>query len=143
MATRSRIAMEIENGKVISIYCHFDGYVAGNGELLQEHYGDPEKVKQLMELGNISFLKPEVSPTGPHSFSDPQSGVTVAYGRDRGEKNTCAIEHDSVADFFRGDIEEYGYLFTAEGEWLVKSVHSRTEKDPVPLAYVLSETIKL
>ena len=142
MATRSRIAMETENGKAISIYCHNDGYVEHNGALLQKHYGDPEKVKALMELGDISSLKQEVEPTGPHSFREPQPGVVIAYGRDRGEKDVDARYHGSVADFFNGDIEEFGYLFTAEGEWLVKSSNS-SENDPVPLTYALSGTVKL
>jgi hypothetical protein len=142
MATRSRIAMETENGKAISIYCHNDGYVEHNGAILQKYYGDHEKVKALMELGDISSLKQEVNPIMPHSFNNPQPGVVIAYGRDRGEKDTDAINHESVADFFTGDIEEFGYLFTAEGYWLVKSSHSN-ENDPVPLGYALSGTVKL
>jgi hypothetical protein len=143
MATRSRIAMETEDGTVVSIYCHWDGYVEHNGSILHEHYGDPEKVKELIGLGDISFLKPEVTPTGPHSFDDPQDGVTVAYGRDRRETGVDPMSHASVSDFFNGDIEEFGYLFTKEGEWLVKSAYSRTEKDPVSLTYVLSKTVNL
>jgi hypothetical protein len=47
-----------------------------------------------------------------------------------------------VPEFFNGDIEEYGYLYTAEGEWIVKKAYSN-EKDPVPLAYALSGTVNL
>jgi hypothetical protein len=47
-----------------------------------------------------------------------------------------------VPEFFNGDIEEYGYLYTAEGEWLVKAANS-IETDPVPLAYALSGTVNL
>ncbi len=66
----------------------------------------------------------------------PQPGVVVAYHRDRGEDPIDPRVDASVADFFDSDIEQYGYLFTDEGEWLVKG-----DGDPVPLPYVLSGTV--
>lgn len=56
MSTRSRIAMIYEDDTVKSIYCHFDGYPSGVGKTLTNHYINPEKVKALMELGDISSL---------------------------------------------------------------------------------------
>lgn len=142
MATRSRIAMECTDSSgnkiVKSIYCHFDGYPEGVGQKLQDHYLDREKVAALIELGAISFLEKEVAPTGPHSFDSPQPGVVVAYHRDRGEDPIDPRVDASVADFFDSDIEQYGYLFTEEGEWLVKG-----DGDPVPLPYVLSGTVDI
>ena len=140
MATRSRIAMECTdsfgNKIVKSIYCHWDGYPEGVGQKLQDHFLDREKVAALIELGAISFLEKEVAPTGPHSFDSPQPRVVVAYHRDRGEDLIEPRVDASVAEFFESDIEQYGYLFTEEGEWLVKG-----EGDPVPLPYVLSGTV--
>ncbi len=141
MATRSRIGMECTdafgNKFVKSIYCHFDGYPEGVGATLQEHYFDREKVAALIELGAISFLEKEVAPTGPHSFDSPQPGVVVAYHRDRGEDPIDPRVDGSVSYYFNNsDLEQYGYLFTEEGEWLVKG-----EGDPVPLPYVLSGTV--
>ena len=140
MATRSRIAMECTDASgnkiVKSIYCHWDGYPEGVGATLQKHYLDREKVAALIELGAISSLEKEVAPTGPHSFDRPQPGVVVAYHRDRGEDPIDPRVDASVSDFFNSDIEQYGYLFTDEGEWLVKG-----DGDPVPLPYVLSGTV--
>jgi hypothetical protein len=34
MSTRSRIAVEVEDGKVLSVYCHSDGYLDGVGKAL-------------------------------------------------------------------------------------------------------------
>ena len=131
MATRSRIGMEMADGSVKSIYCHWDGYVSHNGAILVEHYTDPKKVEALIELGAISSLNENVKPeNGDHSFNSPQEGVTVAYHRDRGEKKIPPRIDSSVSDFFNSDIEEYGYLFTQEGEWLVKSA-SRGGLDPM------------
>jgi len=137
MATRSRIAIETTDdsgNKVIkSIYCHFDGYASGVGKTLMDNYQDREKVEALISLGDISFLEEEITPTGPHSFDYPQKGVTVAYHRDRGEKFKSPRINSSVREFFLSDIEEYGYLFTEEGEWLFKSTHAPRRQDPMTL----------
>jgi len=61
--------------------------------------------------------------------------VTVAYHRDRGE-DYCAPRIDAgVGAFFESDFEEYGYVFSEEGEWLIGGV----EKVPLPLPYALSQ----
>lgn len=140
MATRSRIAMEMEDGTVKSIYCHWDGYPEHNGRILMEFYSNPDKVKDLIELGRLSVLAPILESDGPHSFNSPQDGVVVAYHRDRGE-DLVIEEHSSVSDFFNGDIEEYGYLFTQEGQWLCKSAYAEY-KTPVVIDYILSGEIK-
>ena len=126
MSTRSRIAIELPNGKVKSIYCHNDGYLSHNGMLLEKHYTDRKKVNALIKLGDISSLAPELKPTGPHSFNKPEYGVVVAYGRDRGELGVAANTHKDSDEFLHGDIEEYGYLFTKEDTWVVVTYNNRT-----------------
>jgi hypothetical protein len=39
-----------------------------------------------------------------------------------------------VADFFRKDFEQYGYVLTEEGEWLAGGI----EDEPTPLSYHFS-----
>ena len=34
MGTRSRIGIEMPDHSVVSVYCHWDGYVEGNGKIL-------------------------------------------------------------------------------------------------------------
>lgn len=121
MATRSRIGMEQADGSVKSIYCHNNGYPDYNGLVLDEFYTDPEKVKKLIELGDISSLDSEIDGGENHTYESPQKGQTVAYHRDRGEELNEPRVDGSVQEFFNGDIEEYGYLFTQEGQWLVKA----------------------
>jgi len=121
MATRSRIGMELENGVIKSVYCHWDGYPSHNGKILFEHYQDPEKIKALIDLGDLSSLDKEVSTDLPHSFESPCDGVTVAYHRDRGEK--FSMRSDMSLDFAISRLsrggEEWGYIYTKEGEWVV------------------------
>jgi hypothetical protein len=124
MATRSRIAIENQDGTVLSIYCHWDGYPSHHGPILLEHYTTQEKVESLIELGSISSLAPETEIPGgvTHNFENPADGIVVAYHRDR--KEPIAIKaHGSVNDFVKSDIEEYGYIFTAAGEWLFANGH--------------------
>ena len=129
MATRSRIAIEHSDGIIESIYCHWDGYPENNGVILREHYYDREKVESLINLGDISFLERKVDPDpgDDHTFTNPQDGVVVAYHRDRGEtkKSRAASQEISREKFFASDIEEYGYLFTKDDEWVYVSYGDR------------------
>jgi len=107
MATRSRIAIENQDGTVDSIYCHFDGYISGVGKTLFNHY-DQEKLEKLLELGNISTL-------GESTID------TEAYCRDRGEDLHFKSFND-VEDLFENgfnSFEEYVYCLTKHGIWLV------------------------
>jgi hypothetical protein len=120
MGTRSAIGYKTPEGKVVAKYSHYDGYVAGVGHTLVEHYQEARKIAQMVELGDQSFLAPEIFPKGEHSFNKPEEGVTVFYGRDRGEEGTEAQEFDTVGDFvdyYDGAGCEYFYLYV-NGEWI-------------------------
>jgi hypothetical protein len=121
MSTRSRIAIENQDKTVSSIYCHNDGSEDGVGVTLKEHYTDREKVQSLINLGDISILGEQVSIEGGHSFNSPRRGITVAYHRDRGEVLSKAEVVASISDFESSDFEEYGRVFTLEGEWVTFS----------------------
>ncbi len=124
MATRSRIGIENENGRIKSIYCHWDGHPSTNGKTLAEHYTDRKKVEELIALGDISSLHENVSPADgvEHSFDNPADGVTVAYHRDRGEDFRGPAVKYSMDGFANSDYEEYGYVFTKDNEWKVVGV---------------------
>lgn len=121
MSTRSMICMKDEGDKYKCIYCHSDGYLEHNGAILIDHYKDKEKLMELLELGSISYLQPNVhpDPTRPHSFDydQRQEGVVVAYCRDRGEKKEEA--RLLTLDDLRDDQSwiEYVYLFDEDEEW--------------------------
>jgi hypothetical protein len=114
MATRSRIAIENQDGTVTSIYCHFDGYLEGVGKTLFEHY-DREKTEKLMELGDISVL-------GESTLD------TIAYHRDRNEDLDFKT-FPNVEDLFENGSrsgEEYIYCLAKNGIWLVNKYGSST-----------------
>jgi hypothetical protein len=118
MSTRSRIAIENQNGSVKSIYCHFDGYLSGVGRTLKEYYTTQAKVEALIELGDISALE-----------MTPES--TVAYARDRGEDLNFK-EFKTVPELFEqgfNSSEDFVYCFTKNNIWLVNEVGSKQVND--------------
>lgn len=126
MSTRSHIGIRNEDGSLDVIYCHWDGYPSYNGAVLFHHCQEPEKIRELIALGDISSLAASVKPAeGEHTFDSPQDGVTVAYGRDRGEDGTEPLQYGSVDEYTR-DLKlprnylrvEYAYLYReAEAAW--------------------------
>ena len=134
MATRSTIAIQNEDGTVTSVYCHWDGYPAHNGRILQEHYTDAQTVAELISLGDISSLGERISPTvgSGHTFENGEPGTTVYYGRDRGERGV-APQKALNADSWRYTCgQEYDYLYVAsEGAWYVGK-HGRALKPLAP-----------
>ena len=120
MSTRSAIVMK-EAAGYRGIYCHSDGYPEGVGKTLLDHYQDADKVKRLIDLGSLSCLGKLVDPVGKHSFDNRERDVTVAYGRDRGEKNVDAVKADhllAVADMID---HQYVYVFE-DGAWTCNGV---------------------
>lgn len=115
MATRSRIGVVQDDGTVRSIYCHWDGYPKYNGKVLLNHY-DLEKTERLVSLGDISSLDVRTEPFGDHTFDNPEKGVVVAYGRDRGEKDVDAIVFNTWDD---AHTEEFCYIMDRDGTWYV------------------------
>jgi hypothetical protein len=146
MATRSTIALEFADGTVQQVYCHWDGYLAHNGEILAKHYSDPFKLRDLIDQGDVSSLGTVVGKT--HSFSPfhvknselsdeenarieaelkasyeaaREAGYTTFYGRDRGEKEIAAKRFKDYADYVENFMhEEYAYILRTDGVWYVK-----------------------
>ena len=130
MATRSNIAYKTPEGKIRSIYAHWDGYPEHNGEMLRRYYTDFDKVVQLISNGSLSILAPKVNPTEAHSFEAPQEDVCVFYGRDRGETGVGFQEYDDIPSWIE-DMEEYAYLYTDNG-WLVND-HGAKDDNGFPI----------
>ena len=56
MATRSRIGLELSDGSILSVYCHWDGYPEFNGVKLQEHFNSYDAAAELIDGGDVSAL---------------------------------------------------------------------------------------
>ena len=119
MGTRSTIALEYADNTVHQVYCHWDGYLEHNGRILFEHYKDPYKLRDLMDLGGLSSLSATVEDTKPN-----------AYHHWRGEElviNKFKNFEDYVANH---QYEEYEYILRTDGKWYVatdSSVYTELE----------------
>lgn len=120
MATRSTISMQRKDGTIAKIYCHWDGYLENNGKILLEHYKDPEKIAELIELGSLSQLGKEIG--HKHDFDETvDRNWCKAYGRDRGESDVAAVIFKDLQDFYENAKgEEYNYLWIG-GQWYGQS----------------------
>lgn len=103
MATRSLIGMQVENG-IKTMYCHLDGYISEVGVRLATHYTDPVKVAKLIELGYISGLGLAIERC---VRPDPSIAPTLHAG----------AKLDNLWDEAG---QEWEYLYTREGKWLVR-----------------------
>lgn len=138
MATRSTIALEYADGTVDQIYCHWDGYLSNNGEILLKHYQDPFKVQQLMDLGDLSSLYPEIGEQ--HDFDDraASEGQCTFYGRDRGEKDVGSKRYKNYEAYKANhQYEEFEYILRSNGEWYV----SQYGRDYTPLAEAVADAM--
>jgi hypothetical protein len=134
------IAIENPHSKAVkSVYCHWDGYLEHNGSILNTHYSNSPKVNNLIALGDLSSLRPEIGEK--HLFSSIElpkdqreaheeavKDMCTFYTRDRGE--TAPYKHfgtvkEAVA-YYDGSWCEYFYLFKYDdtlesGKWYYRT----------------------
>ena len=136
MGTRSRIG--VMHGDICkSVYCHWDGYLEHNGAILQEHYNSA-KANQLVAMGDMSSLRPEIGVKHPFSCLDPEAGsdyeerygnMCTFYDRDRGETEcTWSVDHtfEDFLDRAKGCAAEFYYVMK-DGTWYVGDTYGSTE----------------
>lgn len=116
MSTHAAIIEKTAEGNYRGIYLHYDGYPSHALEVLTAHYNTPEKVSELIDLGDLSCLYERPNPQGSHSYDGVrEQGVCVAYHRDRGENLSIAV-CDSLQEIKKLIDGHHFYLF-ADGIW--------------------------
>jgi len=137
MSTNARIGLQkTADAPVRSIYSHWDGYPAGVGRTLLDHWTTLDKIEKLIALGDLSVLGANLGEDRGTDYFDLRYKLEVgspewqeiqnrdecvAYGRDRGEEHTEADRHPR--DSWPNCGQEWEYLFVSSlGEWLGRSV---------------------
>jgi hypothetical protein len=144
MSTRSAIIIENADGTAEGIYCHNDGYPEHHGPILLKHYTDEKKVRQLITLGSISSLAPEIGRKHKFvAFGGDGSGAVTAYHRDRGEDLTILTGADwkAVERLVMGC--EYAYVFNvtaARWDYFGNDVDPSLATERQPLTDLSTET---
>jgi len=133
MGTHSRIGV-MHGDKVKSVYCHYDGYLEHNGQVLAQYY-DSAKANNLVALGDMSTLRPQIGEK--HAFSQfdlPPEEVEAYkeltrdwctfYGRDRGEVSVWKVANtfEEFLDQAEGCGAEYYYIMK-DGVWYVGTTY--------------------
>lgn len=127
MGTSSLIGFQDpDDGVIRAVGCHFDGYYDHVGRVLHEHYRDISKLRELIRLGNLSTLGPEIGEAYDHNrlFGDFSAREELRklidsqctfYGRDYKRPDEGHSVYNSVEEFF-GD-EWYAYLYIDNDWW--------------------------
>lgn len=133
MSTRCLIGKVNYDGTITTVYCHNSGDPASKLPVLTEHYSSPEKVDELLALGNLSILAPEIG--FKHSFDlrfssveelDKMKPYCLFYGRDRGDKDWKAsiVKEKKLPAWAEGCDAEFVYLFNG-AEWFAYTVKGK------------------
>jgi hypothetical protein len=121
MSSEATISVEYLDGSIRTISVHFDGYPWKTGELLKQNFTTKEKVNQLLNLGNASFLDKSIDCPKGHSFKTPLKGYSVFYERDRGDQNQESRAYknlDSLKHHLVMSWAEFHYVFSVkENSW--------------------------
>jgi len=112
MATRSRIGIQLADESILSVYCHWDGYPQFNGVKLVKHFNSREKVKELIDGGDISALWNNLD--WDNNGILPETGPL--YYASRGED--CPPRLDANKYDYLAEGEEYAYIYTLNNEWV-------------------------
>jgi len=143
---------------VRAVYCHWDGYLEHNGAILHKHYAASSKVNNLIALGDISSLRPEIgekhafsrleTPMDDEAYDKLYGNMTTFYTRDRGEDTPFKVfpTLKKAEDYFEGSWCEYLYVFKYKksddyqsGEWHFKVMGGRWRKLAPALAKLKAE----
>ena len=122
MATRSTISLEFADGTIGQVYCHWDGYLAHNGKMLMEYYSNPFILRDLIDLGSLSSLRPQIGTKHPFSmfeanmtqdeYANLYRDMCTFYERDRGERSADATYFKDYLHFL---VDGQGRLSRAKG----------------------------
>lgn len=107
MSTRSSIAIELEDGSVKSVYCHYDGYPQGVGAQCLP-LTRPE-IARIISRGDMSSF-------GDH-YVDRGEGMTKVGPKVYHDRSAWVQDMSDRVDFL--------YVITGDGKWYVRGCYDR------------------
>lgn len=109
METACAIGMKQPDGSVRAIRCNFDGYVGYVGAILAIRYNTANKVKSLLDLGELRFVAETLEECEAHY-------------RDRSEAFRPPLLYTTLSEYQNAAFSQLGvhylYLYDAN-EWFI------------------------
>ena len=121
--TSAGIGMTMPDGSIRAVRLNSDGYPGHAGVVLAGWYKTEDRIKALLELGELAALGERFD------SNDPGKGnLTIAYGRDGGEEAAFPVQNfPSTEEYHRIGLDQlsadYLYLYD-NGRWLVFGLYS-------------------
>ena len=108
MSTNSMIGMVEADGSVSAIYCHWDGYIAHTGMILDAHYDSDIKVAELLAMGDLSTLGTTLQDTVVGHGSAAQRFESIAAYREALGQNGDEFRYlwDGAAWFYVSEKQD-------------------------------------
>jgi hypothetical protein len=133
MGTRSTIALEFADGTVSQVYCHWDGYFEHNGQILNNNYRDPFKLRDLINLGDFSSLRETVEETKETAYSQrgEDCGARRYMNVDEYFAECQQEEYDYILRNVGGEATWFVRCYVTEGEWVELGVAYEMESECV------------
>lgn len=126
MSTHSAIIIKTGPREYRGIYVHFDGYLKGVGHTLLDHYKTKKKILELLKLGDLKTLGPNIEHSGSKEL---ERNETEAFHRDCGETLNPAKVCETLVDIETYFDHEYSYVFK-NGKWFYRGkVLTKKTKD--------------
>jgi hypothetical protein len=132
MGTRSTIALEFADGTVQAVYCHWDGYLSNNGQILLKHYSDPFKLRDLIDLGGFSSLSATVEETKEGAYTQRGEDLSIEKYKDIQDyyANNYGEEYDYILSMnWEGKAQWYVRFYATEGNWIPLEMAFEQEKE--------------
>tara|TARA_B100001250_G_C19185548_1_gene522872 strand:- start:40 stop:477 length:438 start_codon:yes stop_codon:yes gene_type:complete len=125
MATRSRIALQLNEDAFLSVYHHWDGYPQWLGVTLKKKFNTREKVAEAIDGGDISCIASD-------NTWDLNEKVDehILYYNDRGDNTEPRLDlnfDDFCSNATAG--EEYLYVFTLDHQWECYAIDQTYNED--------------
>ena len=122
MSTNSRLGLRLEDGSILSVYHHWDGYPEWLGVTLNENYNTRESIAELIDGGNMSCCWTQ---SGWELEDDEElegKPYVPLYYTDRGEKledNAPKLSKDEAEYLVTTNkcCGEFAYIFELNNTW--------------------------
>ena len=117
MSTNSRLGLRLEDGSILSVYHHWDGYPEWLGVTLNKYYNTRESIAELIDGGNMSCCY-----TDSDWEHEELKTYRPLYYTERGEKlddNAPKLSKDEAEYLVTTNkcCGEFAYIFELNNTW--------------------------